>query len=78
MESLGYLAILAVFGTGFAKIMFNKLVQMATPVFATSVTYTIPIVALTWGILDGERLSLIQVVASLIILLGVYIANRKK
>lgn len=77
-EALMYLAVLAVFGTGLAKIMFNKLVQMATPVFATSVTYTIPIVALTWGILDGERLSLIQIIASLIILLGVYLANRKK
>lgn len=76
-ESLLYLSILAVFGTGFAKIMFNKLVQMATPVFATSVTYTIPIVALTWGLLDGERLTLIQIIASGIILLGVYLANRK-
>ena len=76
-ESLMYLSILAVFGTGLAKIMFNKLVQMATPVFATSVTYTIPIVALTWGLLDGERLSLVQILASGVILLGVYLANRK-
>ena len=76
-ESLMYLSILAVFGPGLAKIMFNKLVQMATPVFATSVTYTIPIVALTWGLLDGERLSLVQILASGVILLGVYLANRK-
>ncbi|NQY05111.1 MAG: EamA family transporter [Flavobacteriaceae bacterium] len=78
MESLGYLVLLAVFGTGFAKIMFNKLVQMATPVFATSVTYTIPIVALLWGILDGERLNVLQIIAAGIILLGVYLANKKK
>jgi drug/metabolite transporter (DMT)-like permease len=73
-----YVVVLAVFGTGLAKIMFNKLVQMATPVFATSVTYIIPVVASFFGILYGERLSSTQIAASGVILLGVYIANRKK
>ena len=40
--------------------MFNKLVQISTPVFASSVTYLMTIVAVLWGVLDGEKLSLIQ------------------
>jgi len=73
-----YLVLLAIFGTGIAKVMFNRLVQISTPIFSSSVTYTIPIVALIWGVLDGEKLNMIQVVATAIILLGVFLANRKK
>ncbi len=73
--SLFYIAILAVVGTGIAKVLFNKLVQISTAVFATSVTYTIPIVALLWGVMDGERFTLYQVIASGIIILGVYVSN---
>ncbi|KAA1245242.1 DMT family transporter [Aquimarina sp. RZ0] len=76
--SLGYIFILAILGTGIAKVLFNKLVQISTPVFATSVTYIIPIVAMTWGMLDGEIFTLYQGLASGIIILGVYLANRKK
>lgn len=68
---------LAIFGTGIAKIMFNKLVQIATPIFASSVTYTIPIVAVFLGTLYGERLNILQLIAAGIILLGVYLANKK-
>jgi len=75
--ALGYVLVLSVFGTAMAKVMFNKLVQMATPVFASSVTYLIPIVALLWGILDGESFGIMQVIAAGIILLGVYFSNRK-
>ena len=76
--SMLYLVLLAIFGTGIAKVMFNRLVQISTPIFASSVTYTIPIIALIWGVLDGERLSVLQIVATVIILLGVFLANRKK
>ena len=76
-ESLGYILLLAIFGTGIAKIVYNRLVQISTPIFASSVTYTIPIVALAWGVLDGEQLNFMQIIAALIILLGVYLANKK-
>jgi len=76
--SMLYLVLLAIFGTGIAKVMFNRLVQISTPIFSSSVTYTIPIVALIWGVLDGEKLSIMQVVATGVILLGVFLANRKK
>lgn len=76
-ESLGYLLILSLVGTAVAKVMFNKLVQLSTPVFASSVTYTIPVIALLWGLLDGERFSLFQAGATVFILLGVLMTNKK-
>ncbi len=76
--SLLYIVVLAIVGTGIAKVMFNKLVQMSSPVFASSVTYTIPIVALMWGMMDGEQFSFYQVIATAIIILGVYLSNKKK
>jgi len=75
---LVYVTILAVFGTALAKIMFNKMVQISTPVFASSVTYLIPVVALMWGIWDGETFGFTQALATILIFLGVYLANRKK
>lgn len=76
LPALGYLLILSVIGTGVAKILFNSLVQRSTPVFASSVTYTIPIIALLWGSLDGEQFTLIQAGAAVIILFGVLLANK--
>jgi len=73
-----YIVILSIFGTALAKVMFNKMVQMSTPVFASSVTYLIPIVALAWGILDGESFGLYQGFGAVLILLGVYLSNRRK
>jgi len=57
--------------------MFNRLIQISTPVFASSVTYLMPIVALFWGVLDGEVFDLFQGFAALLILVGVYLANKK-
>lgn len=76
--SMVYITVLSLFGTALAKILFNRLVQMSTPVFASSVTYLMPIVALMWGVLDGETFSWLQAMASLIILLGVYLSNKKQ
>ena len=78
LTALGYITILAIFGTGVAKIFYNKMVHLASPIFASSVTYLIPIVAVFWGILDNEKLSYIQFIAGAIILFGVYLVNKKK
>ncbi len=77
-SSLLYISILAVVGTGIAKVIFNKLIHISSPIFSTSVTYLIPIVAVFWGIFDGEKLSLIQLLAGFIILFGVYLVNKNK
>ena len=73
-----YVTILAVFGTALAKVMFNKMVQISTPVFASSVTYLIPVVALIWGVWDGESFGVMQALATTLIFLGVYLANRRR
>jgi drug/metabolite transporter (DMT)-like permease len=76
--SLGYIFVLAFFGTAIAKVMFNELVSISSPVFSISITYLLPIVAIGWGILDGETFSLIQWVGCAFILLGVYLVTEKK
>ena len=76
--SLLYLAILAVICTGIAKIIFNRLIQISSPIFSSSVTYLIPIVAITWGVLDGEKITLYQILSGFIILFGVYLVNKSK
>lgn len=78
LPAIGYMIILAVVGTGIAKIFFNRLVQISTPIFASSVTYLIPIVALIWGVLDGEPIYFTQILAGLLILFGVYLVNRSR
>jgi drug/metabolite transporter (DMT)-like permease len=76
-EGVGYIAILAIVGTGLALIAFNKLIKMASPVFAASVTYMIPVVALLWGIIDGEEFQWHYAIWIILIILGVFLVNRK-
>ncbi|HOX78711.1 MAG TPA: DMT family transporter [Bacteroidales bacterium] len=77
-EGLGYIGILAVVGTGMALIAFNKLVKIASPVFAASVTYLIPVVAVSWGMIDGEKITIFAFFWMMVILLGVFLVNKKK
>ena len=74
--SLGYLFLLGAVGTAFALILFNKLIQATSAVFASTVTYLIPITAVIWGILDGEELFVLHYIGMLLIILGVFIINR--
>ncbi len=77
-ESLGYIFLLAVFGTAMAKLYFNKLIQVSSPVFSASVTYTIPVVAVLWGLWDGEVISPIQFLGAIVVIFGVYLSNKKE
>ncbi|MBT7655239.1 MAG: EamA family transporter, partial [Flavobacteriales bacterium] len=76
--SIGYIIILALFGTALAKVVFNELVSISSPVFSSSITYLLPIVAIFWGVLDGEKLDWLQLVASIVILGGVYLVTDQK
>jgi len=76
-KSVFFIMILGVVGTGIANILFFKLIQMSTPVFATSVTYLIPVVAFFWGLLDKEMLTPIQFFGAFVILIGVYLSAKK-
>ncbi len=76
--SVLYVAILGIIGTGIAMVIFNKLMQISDPVFSTSVTYTIPVVGVGWGVMDGEIFSIYQLIFAFVILLGVFLVNRTK
>lgn len=75
--SLFYVTLLAIFGTTLAKILFNKLINISSAVFASSVTYSMLIVSIFWGILDGENFSFNQLFATVIIILGILLTNKK-
>jgi len=77
-NALWYIIALSVFGTAMAKTLFNKLIQISSPIFSSSVTYLIPFVAIFWGVLDGEKLHIIQLFYGGLILLGIYLINRSK
>ncbi len=77
LRGLGFVAILGLVGTATAMILFYKLIQQTSAIFASVVTYLMPIVAVFWGILDGEKLTLIHVFGGILILLGVYLIQMK-
>ena len=68
--------VLGIVGTSIASILFYMLIKRSTIVFASMVTYGIPIIAVAWGVYFGESISLLQVGSLLIILAGVYIVNK--
>lgn len=72
-----YILVLGIVGTALANILFFKLIKISSPVFASSVTYLIPVVAFLWGLLDNESLTLIQLLGAVIILGGVYLSAKK-
>lgn len=77
-EALLYIAILAVFSTAIGLILLNKLIHISTPLFASTINYLIPIVALMWGVLDGESIQAWHFAGMFIILAGVFIVNKAK
>ena len=74
--NLGYIAILALFSSVIAVLIFNHLIKYTTPLFAASVTYIIPFFAIMWGVLDGETFGILKVLWICVILLGVYLVNK--
>lgn len=74
--ALGYVATLAVLSTALASILFFRMVQRTGAVFASTVSYIIPLVAFCWGLLDGEGLDWRQIPATVLILTGVFLSRR--
>ncbi len=72
----GYTALLGIMSTAIALSLFNKILQITDPVFASSVTYLIPIVAVIWGVIDNETLLPMHFIGMGAIVLGVYITNQ--
>lgn len=75
--SLGYVVLLGFLGTAVALLLFNQLIKYSSAVFASSVTYFIPVVASLWGVLDGELFSWWHLGGMGLILGGVYMVNLK-
>lgn len=76
-SSLGFVVLLGCMSTAVANLLFTEIVKISTPLFASSVTYLMPIVSVGWGLLAGEELYLGHYVGLGAILGGVYLANRK-
>lgn len=69
---------LGVIGTAIASILFYMLLKKTGVVFTSLVTYAIPIVAVMWGLLSGESITLAEIGCLTIILAGVYLVNKKE
>lgn len=78
LQALGLLFILGSIGTALAIVLFNYLIQGSSVVFASSVTYLMPIVSIFWGVVFNEKLSWIDFLGMGIILSGVYLTSRDK
>lgn len=74
-RSLGYVAVLAVLSSALSLILWNALLKRTSAVWASSVTYLMPVVAIGWGLLDGEPISWIQFLMIGSILSGVYLVT---
>lgn len=72
------IVLLAVVGTALAVVVFNRLIIRSGPLFASMVTYIVPVFAVMWGLIDGETVRPVQLAAVGLVLGGVYLVNLKK
>ncbi len=75
--ALGYVTALAVCSTVLASILFFRMVQRTGAVFSSMVSYLVPLVAIFWGLLDGEGFATLQMPAIVLIMVGVFLSRRK-
>lgn len=75
--ALGFIALLGCMSTAVATYLFAVLLKISTPLFASSVTYIMPLVSVGWGLLDGEKLFAGHYIGMTAIIGGVWLANRK-
>lgn len=77
LTGLMFVSLLSIFGTGLAMMMNYRLLKVSSPLFASTVTLLMPIVAIIWGFLDGEKLSILQFVGAGIIIAGLIFLRTK-
>ena len=73
-----YMAFLTIFGTAIAMLLYFKLIQKTSAVFASISSYLLPVVAILWGILDGEEFSVWYIFGGVLILIGIYLIREKQ
>jgi len=71
------LAVLGIIGSAMAMLLMNSLIRYSSAIAASSVTYVIPVFAILWGLLLGERVTWLHVFCMILILAGVYVINLK-
>jgi drug/metabolite transporter (DMT)-like permease len=76
LMSLFYIGILGVIGTALALVLFNYLIKRTDALYASSVTFFMPIIAMFWGFMDKEQIGLTHVIGFALVLIGVYLTNR--
>lgn len=74
-HSLGFVAMLAVLSSALSLVLWNALLKRTSAVWASSVTYLMPVVAIGWGLLDDELMSLRQALMIGLVLSGIYLVN---
>ena len=72
----GYVAVLALFSTVLASVVFFQLIQWTSALFSSTVSYLVPLVAVAWGFFDGETFSWAIFVGMGLILTGVYLSRK--
>jgi drug/metabolite transporter (DMT)-like permease len=75
LRALGYISILAIVGSALSVVVYNTLIKLSGTVFAASCTYLIPVVAIGWGLFDGEIINLFQMLAVIVIIAGIWMIN---
>ncbi len=78
IKANAYAALLGIAGTAIASVIFYRLIKTAGAVFASLVTYGIPFVACIWGLFLGEEIGWKQWGSLVVMLSGVYLANRNR
>lgn len=71
-----YIVILGLLSSVLATVIFNILIKYTSTIFASTVTYLIPIVAVIWGFIDGENISIFEVLSVFVIIAGIYLVNK--
>ncbi len=77
LSDLIYVIILGLVCSAIAVSLINYIITKAGAVFASTVTYIIPIFAIIWGLIDGESIGYTLIITTLIILVSVYMVNKK-
>ena len=78
IEPMFYMAFLTIFGTATAMLLYFKLIQNTSAVFASISSYLLPVVAIIWGILDDEEFSFWYILSGILIAIGIYLIREKK
>lgn len=75
--SIGYVVLLSWVGTVLATVIFFRVIQQTSAIFGATVAYLMPIVAMLWGVADGEKIGLLHLSCMAVILCGVYLSRRQ-